>query len=229
MYIVIDPVGIKPTANEEEQVQHFLAIKQRIAQQFPGNGKLFSVTESEDGETLLYIDQWGPLDRTQEVWLNTSPDIDQWSSKRGGSLVLSGKTPTIATYPCRFDSRSDTREAHLDLTQRLGAYLRLRDRCCGPESVTAKPLCDEVLHVLLRQADIPLEGWTQTLWFCEWCDQPGATESDYLCLSCQAAQHRLQQEVQQPGRKLLSTLLLLATLSMLLLQSILRGRRDRRT
>ena len=223
MYILIDPaIALTPNSLEAEHKQDVVAAAKRIEQQFPANNKLFSVTVDSCAD-LLYLDQWGPLDAQQVAWLNSSPDITRWSWERGGSLVLVNRTPTVTTFPCHFDYVAGTQVACLDLTLPVSPFFRWKDSTCKAKTVSASVPSDEVFHFLLKQAGIPLSGWTQTLWFCERCDQPKATESDCLCQACEAAQKQFMTKPYQHVQKPSSTLVVFLVLSMLVLHSILRA------
>ena len=229
MYILIDPaIALTSSSHEDKRKQDVVASAKRIEEQFPANNKLFSITVDSCAE-LLYLDQWGPLDAQQVAWLNSSPDITSWSWERGGSLFLVQRVPTLKTFPCHYDYTAGTQVAHLDLTLGKGAFFRFEDSSCGINDVSTVVPSDEVFHFLLRQAGIPLSGWTQTLWMCERCDQPKATESDYLCSACEAAQKQFMDQFRQrqPVQKPTSTLILGMVLSMLVLHSVLRSWRRR--
>ena len=223
MYILIDPtVSLTQGSLEAEHKQDVVAAAKRIEQQFPANNKLFSVSVDSCAE-LIYLDQWGPLDVQQVAWLKSSPDISSWSWERGGSLFFVQRIPTLNTFPRYFDYSDGTQVAHLNLTLGKGAFFRYEDSSCGINDVATVVPSDEVLHFLLRQVGIPLSGWTQTLWMCERCDQPKATESDSLCRTCEVAQEQFIAGSYQYIQKPPSILVVGFVLSMLVLHSVLRG------
>ena len=187
MYVEIDPsVNEKPVADEREQEQRVQAVAKRIALQFPAQNTTFTVSVSE--VLTIYLNAWETLTSQQIQWLDTSPDVYGWSWEHGGFLTLPADAPTVNTYPCQFNYTNGSFRAHLALTQRSGNWLHVNN---GRGITIAS---DTMLLHYLDKAGIPLIGWSQTSWFCDRCDQPGATESDFLCLACSAAKKRFMNE-----------------------------------
>lgn len=180
MYIEVDPtVNEQPLPNEAEQLERVRAVARQLETDFPWNGAPHAVAVSE--METIYLTWQGPLNTLRLAWLNASPDVAHWTYGLGGSLVLSRQTVTIETYPCQFNYQGPAISAQLDMCQRIGNYLHFNG---GPG---VRISTDAQLMSVLAAAGIPLQEWTQTIWLCERCDQPGATCSDFKCPSCQAA------------------------------------------
>jgi hypothetical protein len=186
MYIYVDPkVNEQPLSSEAEQLERVRTVAAQLESQFPWNGVPHKAEISE--MQTIYLTWWGPLDLPRINWLNASTDIYHWTYSIGGSLVLPDQAVTIETYPCQFCYQGTSIPVQLDICQRIGNYLHLNG---GPG---IRITTDGQLRSILAAVGIPLEGWTRTIWLCDRCDQPGATQSDFKCPSCQVAYEQFMQ------------------------------------
>ena len=177
MYIeAIANIDVRVLPTKQEQEQRLKEIATHLAQEFPANGQQQMVDIVD--EITIFIHQYGPVNEEQVRWLNTSDEVYDWGWNPGGVLKLPAEHPLVTSLPCYYTYQDETRTVRLDNdTQGFGTWLTMNNR-----DTLIHSQAELLTH--LTQKDIPLTGWTQTVWFCKFCDQPGATVSNAFCLYC---------------------------------------------
>jgi hypothetical protein len=165
--------------DEKEYKRQLTALQERIEQDFPWNGVVHRVERNEDIETLIIVTLWNKLNREQVTWLNTNTEIANWTWDPAGFLTVPAVIPTISAYPCEFHYPTDGNQARLIVCRESGNLLQIKGKQADAVAT------DEVLYQLLGEGGIPLIGWTQTVWFCERCGNPGASSGYEKCPQCE--------------------------------------------